>query len=142
MSRNTLSPDELQTIAHDAYLFCFPLNYYYHTVYSQVLDPTNPKSIGGFGMFRHDPLATPADKEYTMANVDTPYSWAWVDLRSEPWVLVMPPADGDRFYTSVWGDLFGHIIAYPDPSQQARVAVPTCWRRATGRAMSQSRSAA
>jgi hypothetical protein len=46
-------------------------------------------------------------------NNDTPYSWAWVDLRSEPWVLVQPPADGERFYSSVWGDLWGHIIDYP-----------------------------
>ena len=48
-----------------------------------------------------------------MPNVDTPYSWAWVDVRSEPWVLVQPPADGNRFYSSVWGDLWAHIIDYP-----------------------------
>jgi hypothetical protein len=28
-------------------------------------------------------------------------------------VLIQPPADGDRFYSSVWGDFFGHIIGYP-----------------------------
>lgn len=76
MSENSPSPVELRTIAHDACIFCFPLNCYYHTVYTRVLDPSSPKSIGAFGTFRHDPLATPADSEYTMANVDTPCSWA------------------------------------------------------------------
>src|SRR4029077_11055575 len=95
---------EAQKIARDAYIFAFPLNYYYRTIYSQIIDPTNKKSLGGFGKWRHDSLASPADKETTMPNNDTPYSWAWVDVRSEPWVLVQPPADGDRFYSSVWGD--------------------------------------
>lgn len=33
----------------------------------------------------------------------------------------MPSADGDRFYTSVWGDLFGHIVAYPGSVTTGRV---------------------
>ncbi|MFV0345179.1 MAG: hypothetical protein ACK5IQ_02855 [Bacteroidales bacterium] len=80
VATSELSNEELASIAQEAYVFCFPLNYYYHTVYSQVLDKSNPKSIGSFGKYRHDPLAIPADKEYTMANNDTPYSWAWGDL--------------------------------------------------------------
>jgi hypothetical protein len=49
---------------------------------------------------------------YDHADNDTPYSWAWVDVRSEPWVVIQPPTDGDRFYSSVWGDLWGHIVDY------------------------------
>ncbi|UNK48694.1 DUF1214 domain-containing protein [Lysobacter sp. S4-A87] len=108
-----VSPNEAFEIARDAYIFAFPLNYYYRTVHSEILDPGNPKSIGGFGKWRHDGLAKPADTETTMPNNDTPYSWAWVDLRAEPWVLTQPPADGNRFYSSVWGDLWGFIIDYP-----------------------------
>ena len=84
----SISADEAQKIASDAYIFAFPLNYYYRTIYSQVIDTNNKKSLGGFGKWRHDSLATPADKETTMPNNDRPYSWAWVDVRSEPWVLV------------------------------------------------------
>ena len=113
MKTAKLAPEEIESIATEAYVFSFPLNYYYRTVCSQIVDKSNPKNLGGFGKFRHDPLATPSDKDTTMPNNDTPYSWAWVDLRSEPWVLIQPPADGSRFYSSVWGDLFGHIIAYP-----------------------------
>lgn len=113
MEAKLLTPTEIESVATEAYVFCYAINYYYRTIYTQVIDKTNPKGLGGFGKFRHDPLASPADKDTTMPNNDTPYSWAWVDLRSEPWVLVQPPADGDRFYSSVWGDLFGHIIGYP-----------------------------
>jgi hypothetical protein len=111
--RAGLTSEEIKTTAREAYIFCFPLNYYYRTIYSQIVDQSNPKNLGGFGKFRHDGLATPNDKETTMPNNDTPYSWGWVDLSSEPWVLIQPPGEGDRFYSSVWGDLFGHIIAYP-----------------------------
>ena len=101
-----VNADEARKIAKDAYIFSFPLNCYYRTIYSQIVDSNNENSLGGFGKWRHDGLAQPEDKETTMPNNDTPYSWAWVDVRSEPWVLVQPPADGDRFYSSVWGDLW------------------------------------
>ena len=128
-----LTATEAQKIARDAYIFAFPLNYYYRTIYSQIADPNNKKGLGGFGKWRHDGLATPADKETTMPNNDTPYSWAWVDLRSEPWVLVQPPADGDRFYSSVWGDLFAHIVDYPGSTNDGQkggtyLLAPTSWK--------------
>ena len=128
-----LTATEAQKIARDAYIFAFPLNYYYRTIYSQIVDPNNKKGLGGFGKWRHDGLATPADKETTMPNNDTPYSWAWVDLRSEPWVLVQPPADGDRFYSSVWGDLCAHIIDYPGSTNDGQkggiyLLAPTSWK--------------
>ena len=131
-----ISADEAQKIAKDAYIFSFPLNYYYRTIYSQIVDPNNKKGLGGFGKWRHDGLATPQDKETTMPNNDTPYSWAWVDVRSEPWVLVQPPADGDRFYSSVWGDLWGHIIGYPGSVNEGQkggtyLLAPTSWKGET-----------
>jgi hypothetical protein len=128
-----VSADEAQKIAKDAYIFSFPLNYYYRTIYSQIVDPNSEKSLGGFGKWRHDGLARPEDKETTMPNNDTPYSWAWVDVRSEPWVLVQPPADGDRFYSSVWGDLWGHIIGYPGSVNEGQgggtyLFAPVSWK--------------
>jgi hypothetical protein len=41
--------------------------------------------FGGFGRFRHySRLFTPADTDIVTPNNDTPYSWAWLDLRAEP----------------------------------------------------------
>lgn len=42
--RVTLTAEEASKIAHDAYVFCFPLNYYYRTIYSQIVDPNNKKA--------------------------------------------------------------------------------------------------
>lgn len=128
-----ITPAEAREIAKEAYVFCFPVNYYYRTIYAQVIDPTNEQGLGGFGKWRHDVLALPTSKETTMSNRDTHYSWAWVDLRSEPWVLVQPSADGDRFYSSVWADLFAHIIDYPGSTIDGQeggtyLLAPTSWK--------------
>lgn len=132
-TQSNLTPTEAREIAKEAYVFCFPMNYYYRTIYAQVIDPDNQQSLGGFGKWRHDVLALPTSKETTMSNRDTHYSWAWVDLRSEPWVLVQPPADGDRFYSSVWADLFAHIIDYPGSTNDGQeggtyLLAPTTWK--------------
>ena len=132
-AQERVTPAEARAIAKDAYIFCFPLNYYYRTINAQIVDSTNEKGLGGFGKWRHDVLALPTDKETTMSNRDTHYSWAWVDLRSEPWVLVQPPADGDRFYSSVWADLFAHIIDYPGSTNDGQeggtyLLAPTSWK--------------
>ena len=56
-------------------------------------------------------------------------------MRSEPWVLIQPPADGDRFYSSVWGDLYAHIIGYPGSTNEGQkggtyLLAPTSWKGA------------
>ena len=43
-------------------------------------------------------------------NNDTPYSYAWLDLRAEPWVLTMPEIEPERFYTSQWDDYCGYVL--------------------------------
>jgi hypothetical protein len=46
---------------------------------------------------------------------------------------VQPPADGDRFYSSVWGDLWGHIIGYPGSVNEGQgggtyLFAPVSWK--------------
>jgi len=48
-------------------------------------------------------------------------------------VLVQPAADGDRFYSSVWGDLWAHIIDYPGSTNDGQkggvyLLAPTSWK--------------
>ncbi len=54
----------------------------------------------------------PANKDIVTPNNDTPYSWAWLDLRAEPWVLSVPAVPKDRYYVCQWFDLFTHNFAY------------------------------
>ncbi len=109
----TLSDDEVRMIAKESYIALFPLVYNYGTMHSQVIDKTGKDFIGGFGQFKHYGLASPNDKGIPTPNNNTPYSWAWLDLRAEPWVLTMPPVEKDRYYVSQWDDMWGYVIDAP-----------------------------
>ncbi len=55
---------------------------------------------------------TPANKDIVTPNNDTPYSWAWLDLRAEPIVLTVPTVPKDRYYVCQFFDLFTYNFAY------------------------------
>jgi hypothetical protein len=107
-----LSPSEAQKIASEAYLYAYPMLYNYKTLFRQVMDPSFPGYVGGFNRFRHYRRGfTPADTDIVTSNNDTPYSWAWLDLRAEP-MVVSVPASLDRYYVLQWFDLYAHNFAY------------------------------
>ncbi len=101
---------DLRTTARDSYIFTYPLVMMYRTMYLQAIDETSPTFSGGMGQWLHLGTATPEDVDIVTPNNDTPYSYAWLDLRAEPWVLTMPAIDADRFYTSQWDDLWGFVL--------------------------------
>ena len=71
------------------------------------------KSDRAFGKWLHLGLSSPSDKDIVTPNNDTPYSYAWVDLQAEPWVLTMPKIEQARFYTSQWDDFWGYVLDNP-----------------------------
>lgn len=97
-NEQTMDQNEIKRIAKETYIALFPLVYNYGTMYNQAINKNAPEYIGGFGVYKHYGLSTPDNKDIPTPNNNTPYSWAWVDLRSEPWVLTMPPSDGNRYY--------------------------------------------
>lgn len=108
-----LSTEQIKTIAKESYIAMFPLVYNYGTMYAQAINPNAKEYVGGFGVYRHYGLATPDNKDIPTPNNNTPYSWAWVDLRTEPWVLTMPPSDGNRYYVSQWDDMWAYVVDAP-----------------------------
>jgi hypothetical protein len=105
------SPSETQAIASDAYIYGYAMLYNYKTMFQQAVDPSFPGYVGGFGRFRHYSRGfTPADTDIVTPSNDTPYSWAWLDLRAEPWVVSLPAID--RYYVLQWFDLYTHNFAY------------------------------
>jgi hypothetical protein len=62
----------------------------YRTMYLQAIDTKSKSYSGGFGKWLHLGTSSPKDTDIVSPNNDTPYSYAWVDLRSEPWVLTLP----------------------------------------------------
>ena len=108
-----ISPDEARSIAKEAWLYAYAPIQGYQTLFNQTQNKDFPGYVGGFNRFRHySRSATPADKDIVTPNNDTPYSWAWLDLRAEPIVLSLPAVPAPRYYVNQWFDLHTHNFAY------------------------------
>ncbi|WP_405365756.1 DUF1254 domain-containing protein [Kitasatospora sp. NBC_00039] len=92
-----VDPATIRATAAEAWVRGYPILQNYRTMYAQAVDDADPRYVGGFGVFRHYPQPfTPADTDVVTPDNDTPYSWAWLDLRAEPWVISVPAED--RYY--------------------------------------------
>jgi hypothetical protein len=111
--RKAPSPDEARAIAKEAWLYAYAPLQGYQTLWNQTQNKAFPGYVGGFNQFRHYARsATPADTDIVTPNNDTPYSWAWLDLRAEPIVLSLPAVASPRYYVNQWFDLYTHNFAY------------------------------
>ena len=109
----TVSPDEARSIAKDAFIYAYPMLFNYKTMYQQAVDTKARTWVGGFGKFRnYSRPYGPENRAIVTPNNDTPYSWAWLDLRSEPWVLTVPAIKDKRYYVFQSIDLFTYNFAY------------------------------
>lgn len=107
------TPAEARAIAEDAWLYAYAPLQGYQTFWNQTQNKAFPGYVGGFNQFRHySRSATPADTDIVTPNNDTPYSWAWLDLRAEPIVLQLPAVPAPRYYVNQWFDLYTHNFAY------------------------------
>jgi hypothetical protein len=105
--------DELRAIARQAWIYAYPMLMHYQTMEKQALNRAAPEYVGGFNRFRHySELFTPNNRDIVTPNNDTPYSWAWLDLRSEPQVLSVPAVDDERYYVLQLVDQYTHNFAY------------------------------
>ena len=58
---------------------------------------------------------TPEDTAIVAPNQDTPYSYAWLDLRAEPIVVSVPRFEANRYVSLMLNDLYTYIIGYVTP---------------------------
>ncbi|GAA2664520.1 DUF1254 domain-containing protein [Nonomuraea recticatena] len=102
---------EARRIAAEGWIYGFPMLMNYRTMYKQAIDVDDPRYVGGFGRFRHyaEPF-TPHDIDVTLPNSDTPFSWAWLAVRTEPYVLTVPAID--RYYVLPFHDLDTSYIGF------------------------------
>ena len=117
-----LTPAQAKVIAGEAWAYALAPVILYETMYTQAINAASPSYVGGFNVFRHyDRLFTAADTDIRTPNNDTPYSWAWLDLRAEPMVVSLP-AVPDRYYVNQWVDLYTHNFAYTGTRATGRKA--------------------
>jgi hypothetical protein len=117
-----LTPAEAKAITGEAWAYALAPVILYETMHAQAIDAASPSYVGGFNRFRHyDRLFTPANTDVRTPNNDTPYSWAWLDLRAEP-IILSVPAVPDRYYVNQWVDLYTHNFAYTGTRATGRKA--------------------
>src|ERR1700742_3905861 len=94
------SPEEARGIAKDAYLYGFPIVEMYKTLYTQAVDSKSPNFKAPFNQIGNTAKAfTAKDTAFVTPTADTPYSFVWMDLRSEPLILTLPPIEEHRYYS-------------------------------------------
>jgi len=107
------TPEQVQAIAVDAYIYGFPMVMNYKTMYQYAVDTENPDYKGPFNELACEArLFTPDDRAVVTPNADTPYCMFWMDLRAEPLVLSVPEMDDERYYSFQLIDLYTHNFAY------------------------------
>jgi hypothetical protein len=108
-----ISPEEARAIAKDAYIYGFPMVESYKTLYSQAVDQGGPNFKAPFNAIGNTAnVFTPKDTAIITPNSDTPYSFVWMDLRTEPIVLTLPDIEPERYYSVQLIDLFTQNFAY------------------------------
>lgn len=133
-SQSALKPDQLYSIARDAYLFAYPLV----TMDATMHQATNVPDSGAVVMrapinqFAHVRTYPDADeRDVVRWNFDTLYSLAWADVSREPIVLSVPDTEG-RYYLlqmlDMWSDVFSVVGARTTGTKPGNYAiVPVGW---------------
>jgi len=104
---------EIREITKQAYIYGFPLVDNTRIQYAYFVDKQNPEYKAPWNTIRNIPrVFTSQDKAVQTPNSDTPYSWIGLDLRSEPVVFIIPPIEGNRYWSLQLIDLYTHNFAY------------------------------
>lgn len=105
-----VSPEEVQAIARDAYVYGFRLVMNLKTIYDYTVNVDSPNYKGPLNEVSCEArLFTPADTAVVTPNSDIPF---WMDLRSEPVVLTVPELEDHRYYSVQHVDFYTHNFAY------------------------------
>lgn len=118
--------DDLATAARTAYIYGLPIVDLYRILHNFALDTTSPEFKAPLNAVSHSrALADPSDRSIVAINVDTPYSYAWLDLRGGPVELAMPPVPQGRYMSAQVVDLYTYIVGYVSPRTTGGVGQTT-----------------
>jgi hypothetical protein len=94
-----LTKEETKAIAEEAYIYGLPIVMNYAVMYEYAVDKNNPEFKAPFNQIKNEArVFTYKDTAIVTPNSDTPYSFAWLDLRAEPIVLSVPAVEKGRYY--------------------------------------------
>lgn len=105
---------EVEQIAEEGFIYGLPLVMAYTASYEFWVDKSSSQYKGPFNeIYNERRVFTPKDTAVITPNSDTPYSFACLDLRAEPWVLSVPAVPRERYYSVMLCDWnafnFGYV---------------------------------
>jgi hypothetical protein len=92
--------EETKAIAEEGFIYGLPIVMNYAVMNEFVIDKNSGQYKGPFNQISNEArVFTYKDTAVVTPNSDTPYSMLWLDLRSEPMVISVPPVDRKRYYS-------------------------------------------
>jgi hypothetical protein len=91
---------EAKAIAEEGYVYGLPIVMNYSVMYGYAVDRNSGQFKAPFNEIKNESrVFTYKDTAIISPNSDTPYSVAWLDLRTEPVILSVPSVESDRYYS-------------------------------------------
>jgi hypothetical protein len=91
---------EVRAIAEEGFIYGLPLVMNYAVNYEFFIDKTSSQYRAPFNtLYNEARVFTHKDTAIVTPNSDTPYSFAGLDLRAEPFVLSVPAIEKKRYYS-------------------------------------------
>ena len=108
-----VTPEEARSIAKEAYIYANPLVDNYRGLYGYFVNDKDPDYKAPINQLANlARVYTHEDRAVQTPNSDTPYSFLALDLRTEPFVLTVPPIEKERYFSIQLIDLYTHNFAY------------------------------
>jgi hypothetical protein len=90
---------ETKAIAEEGFIYGLPIVMNYAVMYEYAVDRNSGQFKAPFNEIKNEPrVYTYKDTAIVTPNSDTPYSFLWMDLRTEPMVLSVPAVEKSRYY--------------------------------------------
>ena len=102
---------ETKAIAEEGFIYGLPIVMNYAVMYAYAVDPNSGQFKAPFNQIKNEArVFTYEDTAIITPNSDTPYSFAWLDLRAEPIVLSVPAVEKTRYYAVMlcYGNTFNY----------------------------------
>ncbi|QDV14502.1 hypothetical protein CA51_44090 [Rosistilla oblonga] len=92
--------EETKAIAEEGFIYGLPIVMNYAVMNEFSVDKNSGQFKAPFNVLNSEArVATYKDTAVVTPNSDTPYSFLWLDLRSEPMVISVPAVEKDRYYS-------------------------------------------
>src|SRR5246127_5143568 len=86
-------------VAEEGFIYGLPIVMNYAVMYEYAVDKNSGQYKAPFNQIKNEArVYTYKDTAIVTPNSDTPYSFAWLDLRAEPIVLSVPAVEKGRYY--------------------------------------------